>query len=325
MSDVQVSTPIHNAKRILHIQVANEPNTESLTRIAEGFAAALRNNDPTVSVATGDHVQCYNIIVTNDDPISFINVQGTINIETIAKVAHEVNQSYLKALGHDVVAWAEASDAQKQSMTNGVIFKLRNPTSTAEQQHAAWMAAKQAEGWTYGKVKDEEAKTNPAMLPYEALPQEQRVKDFLFHGVVMSLFEKLPHPSPNLQPIEIWTGNNLDFVPGEFLALKIGDVFRFVGKDELNQAQSIPYVNYTDNNGTRASWSIEAVPVELANESPAEAVTDVEFTEEPAEPLDVRIAEEEAEANLKPWVAEDGVIKQPTAVVERDPDWGDAE
>lgn len=321
MSDIQVSKPLSQLKRVLHIQVANEPSTEALESIAEGFANALRNGDSQVAVATGDHIQCYNILVKQDEPVHFINVLGTITIETIAKTAHEVNQAYLKSLGEPTVAWADAPDTQKQSMIAGVLFKLRNPTTTAEQQHAVWMAAKQAEGWTYGKDKDFEKKTNPAMLPYEALPQSQRVKDFLFQGVVTTLAEKLPHPSPNLLPVEVWTGNNLDFVPGEFLALKVGDVFRFEGSEGLQQAESTPYVNYT-NNGTKCAWSIEAKPVILGDVSgtPEGGVSDAEFKDVPedaADPLsEIRVAEEEAEANLKPWVSEDGVIKQPSPLAE---------
>ena len=287
-------------KRILHVQVTGEPTLDKLHSVAEGFGAAVRNGDQQMAVATGDDVQCYNILINASDPISFINVHGTIMIDTIAKVAHEVNQAYLKSLGQDVVSWEEATEEQRQSMIKGVVFKLRNPTSTPEQQHEAWLAAKTADGWTYGKLKDLETKTNPAMLPYDALPQEQRVKDFLFHGVVMSLSSKLPHPSPQVQDIEVWNAEDSTFSAGDFMKLTPTTVFRFKDQTQVYQATSTPFVNYMpDGKPGRAAWSIDVNQVEIINNednSEAESLTDV------------TLADEEDAAKIGDWVAEDGII-----------------
>ena len=48
------------------------------------------------------------------------------------------------------------------------------------------MTQKSKDGWTYGTVKDAEAKTHPCLLPYSELPQEQKIKDQLFISVVMA-------------------------------------------------------------------------------------------------------------------------------------------
>lgn len=106
----------------------------------------------------------------------------------IALVAHEVKRAYCASLGDESQKpWADADDWQKQSALKGVEMHLANPDATPEQSHEAWLVDKVAQGWTYGDVKDVEAKKHPCILPYAELPQEQRSKDFLFRAVVHTL------------------------------------------------------------------------------------------------------------------------------------------
>jgi RyR domain len=106
----------------------------------------------------------------------------------IARVAHEINRAYCAAIGdNSQPAWADAPDWQKNSAIAGVNMHMANPNATPEDSHKSWLAQKQAEGWTYGPVKDPAKKEHPCFLPYDELPQEQRVKDYLFRGVVHAL------------------------------------------------------------------------------------------------------------------------------------------
>lgn len=108
--------------------------------------------------------------------------------EQVAQVAHEVNRAYCASIGDDSQpAWADAPDWQKASILAGVDMHMANPDATPEQSHESWLAAKTAEGWTYGEVKDANAKTHPCMRPYAELPAEQRAKDYIFRGVVHAL------------------------------------------------------------------------------------------------------------------------------------------
>lgn len=50
--------------------------------------------------------------------------------------------------------------------------------------HDSWLAQKRAEGWQYGPAKDAEKKTHPCFLPYDGLPVEQRLKDYIFAAIV---------------------------------------------------------------------------------------------------------------------------------------------
>lgn len=104
--------------------------------------------------------------------------------EQIARAAHEINRAYCVSIGDtSQPVWEEAPDWQKQSALNGVNHHLEG-SLTPEQSHESWLAEKAASGWTYGPVKDVVKKEHPCFVPYSELPQEQRVKDYLFKAVV---------------------------------------------------------------------------------------------------------------------------------------------
>lgn len=106
----------------------------------------------------------------------------------IAKVAHEVNRAYCAAIGdNSQPVWEEAPEWQRESALAGVQAILNDPSITPAQSHIGWSDQKFADGWTYGEVKDVEAKTHPCLVTYDELPLEQRIKDYLFGAVVRSL------------------------------------------------------------------------------------------------------------------------------------------
>lgn len=106
----------------------------------------------------------------------------------IARVAHNVNRAYCLSIGDtSQPEWKDVPEWQRSSIIAGVEFTLANLDATPEESHASWMLFKAADGWVYGETKDPERKTHPAFLPYDQLPQEQRVKDYLFQAVVRSL------------------------------------------------------------------------------------------------------------------------------------------
>jgi hypothetical protein len=114
-----------------------------------------------------------------------------VTAEQIAKVCHEVNRAYCRAIGDDSQpAWEDAPDWQRNSATDGVTKHIERPR-TPEESHELWLADKHADGWKYGPTKDPAAKLHPCFVPYAELPQEQRVKDYLFGAVVASLKEAL--------------------------------------------------------------------------------------------------------------------------------------
>lgn len=111
-----------------------------------------------------------------------------LGIRQIAEVAHEINRAYCASIGdHSQPAWADAPDWQKKSAIAGVKFTIANPDAMPADSHRSWLDQKYAEGWVWGEVKDPVAKTHPCCVPYENLPLDQRVKDYLFQATVRTL------------------------------------------------------------------------------------------------------------------------------------------
>lgn len=112
----------------------------------------------------------------------------TLPVDEIARVCHEANKAYCRALGdYSQLPWLHAQEWQQTSAINGVKFNLENPDAPASASHDNWLKEKLAGGWRYGPVKDEQKKTHPCCVPYEELPLEQRRKDALFKAVVAAL------------------------------------------------------------------------------------------------------------------------------------------
>lgn len=118
------------------------------------------------------------------------------NTAKIARVCHEVNRAYCRAIGDDSQApWDDAEDWQRDSAIAGVTFRMMNQDAPPSAMHNNWMADKIRDGWQYGKVKDPEAKTHPCIVPFDQLPPEQQIKDYLFSAVVDVMTMKLREPS----------------------------------------------------------------------------------------------------------------------------------
>jgi hypothetical protein len=81
--------------------------------------------------------------------------------------------------------WDDAPAWQRDSAIDGVTKALGGVTP--EELHQAWCDAKVAEGWTHGDVRDPNARTHPCLLPYDQLPDHQRVKDAVFTAIVAAL------------------------------------------------------------------------------------------------------------------------------------------
>lgn len=108
--------------------------------------------------------------------------------EQIAKVCHEANKAYCASIGDmSQKSWEEAEPWQRDSAIKGVLFRIENPTAPQSAQHEAWMLDKLNDGWKWGAEKNPETKEHPCIVDYSELPEEQRLKDALFQGVVDAL------------------------------------------------------------------------------------------------------------------------------------------
>src|SRR6185312_4891244 len=81
-------------------------------------------------------------------------------------------------------AWDDAPEWQRNSATDGVKFHLNNPHANPQRSHHQWMEGKLRNGWRYGPTKNAETKEHPCLLPYHALPENEKVKDQIFSAIV---------------------------------------------------------------------------------------------------------------------------------------------
>ena len=61
----------------------------------------------------------------------------------------------------------------------------------AENAHEVWAAARKAEGWTYGPVRNDALKQHPDLIPYSALPDGEKEYDRLMAFNTIKLVKKL--------------------------------------------------------------------------------------------------------------------------------------
>lgn len=191
-----------------------------------------------------------------------------VNIENIAMVAHEINRAYCRAIGDDSqVPWDEAPEWQKESCMNGVAFHQDGEEKSPEESHANWMAEKEADGWVYGEEKDVEKKTHPCMVPFNELPEQQRVKDFIFSAVVAAM--------SNLEPVIEYVDSTTMFV-------------KYIGRR--------PFYNH-NRFGMWTADAVKEVPRAIAEEMLTHkdvfAVPDPD--EIPAEPEPIELSQQEKE------------------------------
>lgn len=120
-----------------------------------------------------------------------------MQIEQLARRAHEANRIICCLLGEEVQAeWESAPEWQKQSAISGVKFHIDNPNSPPSASHYNWLMEKKRDGWKYGPVKNPERKLHPCMVPYEELPLQQRLKDYMFILMVTGEVHTLPKSDP---------------------------------------------------------------------------------------------------------------------------------
>lgn len=125
----------------------------------------------------------------SDKNVIAMRMLGTMPlVHAIAMVCHEANRAYCNALGDtSQLPWNEAEQWQRDSAIKGVEFRLENPYAPPSASHESWLKEKEETGWKYGPVKDVEKKEHPCFVPYDELPEADKLKDALFIGVVDAL------------------------------------------------------------------------------------------------------------------------------------------
>lgn len=86
-------------------------------------------------------------------------------------------------------AWDGLTNAMQEGMIKGAQMALAG--SSPEQSHENWCKTRLAEGWEYATITDRDNKKHACLVPYNELPEAQRVKDALFQGIVCAVYDAL--------------------------------------------------------------------------------------------------------------------------------------
>lgn len=126
----------------------------------------------------------------NKLPPSAAELEGNDMVWLIAKLCHEANRQFCAEICGDFShkPWEDTPEDLRASIREGVLHVFDNPEVTPAQSHQAWMDYKKAHGWTYGNVKDHEAKTHPNLVPFDQLHIHERFKDVLFTTICKTMF-----------------------------------------------------------------------------------------------------------------------------------------
>ena len=104
-------------------------------------------------------------------------------INDVARICHQTNKAYCESLGDfSQSSWEDAPDWQRKSVIKGVEAHMAK-NLTPRQNHENWLAHKKANGWRFGPTKDPGKREHPCMVPYDELPEEQRIKNELFTAI----------------------------------------------------------------------------------------------------------------------------------------------
>ncbi len=121
-----------------------------------------------------------------------------VSLNGIARICHEALRAYIieadPSVGKEEPPhWEDAPEWMHDSTIIGVRFGLGGER-TPRLMHAEWVRQRTETGWVLGPLKDEHAKTHPALVPYDDLPQWQRTKDEIFVAIVGVFKDKAESP-----------------------------------------------------------------------------------------------------------------------------------
>lgn len=109
--------------------------------------------------------------------------------DVVAQVCHEANRVIQMYQADPAIpvsqGWYDLDQQSRESLIDGIRLVRRG--ATQEESHTNWVKFKLDRGWKYGPVKDEAKLEHPLLVPYEQLPESQKLKDELFVGIVRAL------------------------------------------------------------------------------------------------------------------------------------------
>lgn len=142
-----------------------------------------------LSLKTRDRYRQHQLSTIWNDTLA---AQYKEELTAIARAAHTANLLFSEFHPMDVSVadgrtWDEHSEQERQESVDYISYLIKNPLLDGREAHDAWMVKKQEAGWKFGRVKNNEKKEHPCMVPYNQLNAYDMFKDDLYVAVITPL------------------------------------------------------------------------------------------------------------------------------------------
>lgn len=107
----------------------------------------------------------------------------------VARCAHEVVRGYREAIGDGTCPpWDETDQEERQAAAHRVIEVLKKKHLSMGELHHEWCDSMREQGWVTGETLDIENKRHNLLVPYDQLPEANRIEDAVFRNTVLAMF-----------------------------------------------------------------------------------------------------------------------------------------
>lgn len=107
-----------------------------------------------------------------------------MNHNSLARICYDAVRAYSRTIGEPYVRWDDARPWDQESFADAVVYLLDAPKAEVVDLHGHWLAARMQRGWRHGPDRDVEHRLHPALLPWDDVPERERLKFELVHAIV---------------------------------------------------------------------------------------------------------------------------------------------
>lgn len=116
-----------------------------------------------------------------------------MNQYKIAEILHNAISTIPRPDGSVIVPWDALNGILKDRAASTVAHLMEWMKGAPhgipdEELHDVWYNNMVAMGWAYGPTYSLEQKLHPSMIPFDELPDDEKIKDAIWSGIIYALY-----------------------------------------------------------------------------------------------------------------------------------------